>query len=505
MLRAEVLHGIAGCMATKALSCTAARLIKIILTKSMAYIYTSLYKKSFVMSSRRNFVKHATLAGAGAVFGSKGFSAQSYKRILGANDRVRAGVVGFSDRHKYSHMPCFMEHYKELNFDVVALSDIWSKRREEGAAAWAKNMQHDIVACRNNEELYSKKLVDAVFIGTADFQHALHAAEAIQAGCDAYVEKPFAETMEDNRTALKTIKASDRIVQIGSQRRSGANYHKAHEFIQSGKFGAITMVELSWNVNQPGRWRRPALLSQLKEEDTDWKRFLMNRPHENFDARKYLEFRLFWPYSSGMPGQWMSHQIDTVHWFTGLQHPRSVVANGGIYMWKDGRKNWDTMTAVFDYGPTKDAASGFQVTFTSRMHNGDENPAEIYYSNGGELNLNTNKISAHGGLTKYFADAMNMQPFLLPEMDLSQTDKVIASANTGGDTLTSAHIRNWMECVRSRKQPNAPVEAGYNHSIATMMTNAAVITGEKITFDENRQEIMTGDKPFEPFKDYRKK
>jgi predicted dehydrogenase len=77
----------------------------------------------------------------------------------------------------------------------------------------------------------------------------------------------------------------------------------------------------------------------------------MNRPFEKFDPRKYLEYRLFWPYSSGLPGQWMSHQIDTVHWFSGLQHPRSVTANGGIYVWKDGRRNWDTTTAVFEYGP----------------------------------------------------------------------------------------------------------------------------------------------------------
>jgi predicted dehydrogenase len=161
-------------------------------------------------------------------------------------------------------------------------------------------MQHDVIACRNNEEMYDKKLVDAVFISTADFQHALHAIEAVKAGCDAYVEKPFAETMEDNRAALKAIKASDRIVQIGSQRRSGQNYTAANDFIRSGKFGPITMVELTWNVNQPGRWRRPAVLSQLKEEDTDWKRYLLNRPFEAFDVRKYLEFRLFWPYSSGL-------------------------------------------------------------------------------------------------------------------------------------------------------------------------------------------------------------
>ena len=214
--------------------------------------------------SRRDFIKQTTLTSAGAFLGANAFSASSYKRIIGANDRVRVGVVGFSDRHRSSHMPCFMNHYKELNFDVVAVSDIWNRRREEGAAAWKEKMGHDVTACRNNEEMYDKKLVDAVFISTADFQHALHAIEAVKAGCDAYVEKPFAETMDDNRAALKAIKATDRIVQIGSQRRSGTNYHAAYDFINSGKFGPITMVELTWNVNQPGRWRRPDCIAAIK-------------------------------------------------------------------------------------------------------------------------------------------------------------------------------------------------------------------------------------------------
>jgi predicted dehydrogenase len=449
-----------------------------------------------MQNSRRDFIKKTAITTAGVYMGANAFSAQSYRRIIGSNDRVRVGVVGFSDRHRSSHMPSFMNHYKELNFDIVAVSDIWNKRREKGAAMWKDKMQHDIVVCRNNEEMYSKKLVDAVFVSTADFQHALHAVEAVNAGCDVYCEKPFAETMEDNRLAFKTIKASDRIVQIGSQRRSGANYIQAAEFIQSGKFGPIKMVELTWNVNQPGRWRRPALVAQLREEDTDWKRFLLNRPADTYDPRKYLEYRLFWPYSSGLPGQWMSHQIDTVHWFSGLKHPRSAVANGGIYMWKDGRKNWDTITAVFDYGPADDPSTGFQVSFQSRMDNGDEHPAEIYYSNGGELNLITNKVSPKGGLTKHFADEMNMQPNLLTEMSLDQSEKVVASANTGGDILTSNHVRNWMECVRSRKQPHAPVEAGYSHSIANIMTTAASHTGLKATFDEDTQEVIVGGKAF---------
>ncbi|MFN4810364.1 MAG: Gfo/Idh/MocA family protein [Bacteroidota bacterium] len=448
-------------------------------------------------NSRRKFIQQTFKASSSIYLGALAFSAKSYANIIGANEKVRVGVIGFSDRFKNSLLPSFMRHNQELNFDIVAVSDIWKRRRQEGVDYLKNKMQHDIIGCVNNDELYNLKNIDAVFVSTADFQHALHTIEGVRANCDVYCEKPFAETMEDNRAALKIIKSSDRIVQVGSQRRSGNNYRAAADFIQSGKFGPITMVELTWNVNQPGRWRRPSLVAQCKEEDLDWKRFLLNRPYENFDARKYLEYRLFWPYSSGMPGQWMSHQIDTVHWFSQLAHPRSVTANGGIYWWKDGRENWDTTTAVFDYGPSNDNNSGFQVVFMSRMHNGEEKPAEIYYSNGGELNLITNKISPNGGLKENMAAAMQLQANLLPELNLTDTIiKVESSANTGGDILTSSHVRNWMECIRSRKQPNAPVEAGYNHSIATIMTNAAVRTGGKATFDEKTQEVMVNGKVF---------
>ncbi|MBX2964926.1 MAG: Gfo/Idh/MocA family oxidoreductase [Cyclobacteriaceae bacterium] len=444
-------------------------------------------------NSRRTFIKKSAIAVAGAM----AFSAKSYANILGANDRVRVGVIGYSDRFKYTLLPCFLHHNKELNFELTALSDIWKIRREEGVQYVKEKSGYNVKPFRNNEELYDSKTVDAVIISTSDFQHALHTIEAAKAKCDAFVEKPFAETMEDNRAARKAVKESGIIVQIGSQRRSGANYRSAAKFIQSGKFGAITMVELTWNVNQPGRWRRPQLVAQLKEQDTDWKRFLMNRPFEPFDARKHLEYRLFWPYSSGMPGQWMSHQIDTVHWFSGLKHPRSVTANGGVYFWKDGRENWDTMTAVFDYGPSNDLTNGFQVVFGSRMHNGEERPTEIYFSNGGELNLITNKVTPNGGLSERHAQAMNMQPNLLDEAVLEDPSVQAASAAImGGDLTTSNHMRNWLECVRSRKETNAPVEAGYEHSIACIMTTAASRTGHKATFDEARQEVMAGGKVF---------
>ena len=303
----------------------------------------------------------------------------------------------------------------------------------------------------------------------------------------------------DAKAIRKAVEETKKIVQIGSQRRSGRNYIRANEFINSGKFGDIVMVEMTWNVNQPGRWRRPQLVNQIRKEDTDWDRFLLNRREKgrkpDWDPRKYLEFRLFWPYSSGIPCQWMSHQIDTVHWFSGLPHPRSVVANGGIYQWHDGRQNFDTMTAVFDYGPLNDMSKGFQVVYSSRFSNSAGGVKELYYSNAGMLNLDTNKITPEGGLRAKEAAEMKLQPNLLAEMSLADATAqtpVATSANTGADNLTSAHMRNWMECIRSRQTPHADVHAGYNHSTAICMTIAALQTGKRVTFDDGKQEVVVG-------------
>lgn len=452
------------------------------------------------LNNRRDFLKTTGAAVAATAFS---MSARSYGSIRGANDRVNVGVVGCGDRMKGGDLPAFFASAKDLNFQIVAVSDIWNRRREQGAAYIQQlaGSSDPVEPVRNNEELYARKDVDAVIIASADFQHALHGIEAVEAGRDAYVEKPTAHTMQDARRFLAAVKKSGRIVQIGTQRRSTPSYIKAAEYIQSGKFGDIVMVEMTWNVNQPGRWRRPDVVPLLKEEDTDWKRYLMNRPYEPFDARKYLEFRLFWPYSSGIPDQWLVHQIDTVHWFTSLPHPRSCVANGGIYLWKDGRKNWDTMTAVFDYGPIDDLTRGFQVQYTSRFTNSAGGVKELYYSNGGMLDMSNQTVTPTGGLTARSAAEMNLQPNLLPSFSLLETAETVSTdANTGSghraDPETAANMRNWMECVRSRKTPNAPIEAGYAHSIALCMNIAAIQTGEKVTFDDKTQQVLAGGKVY---------
>ena len=448
----------------------------------------------FENNNRREFLK----AGSAAVAATAvSWNARSYAQVMGANDRVRVGIVGCGDRMKGGDLPAFQANAKDMNFQIVAVSDIWNRRREEGAAYIQKLCGNPVDPVRNNDELYARKDVDAVIVATADFQHAQHGVEAVNAGRDAYVEKPTAHNMKDARNFRAAVHKTGKIVQIGTQRRSTPKYMKAAEYIKSGAFGDIVMVEMTWNVNQPGRWRRPKDVPLLKEEDTDWKRYLLNYPMVSFDARKYLEFRLFWPYSSGIPDQWLVHQIDTVHWFTGLPHPRSVVANGGIYLWKDGRQNWDTMTAVFDYGPLDDLTKGFQVQYSSRFTNSAGGVKELYYSNGGMIDMDKGVVTNTGGLSARSAAEMDMQPNLLNGFSLSEKAAAVATdADTHGDPETTANMRNWMECVRSRKTPNASIEAGYSHSIALCMNVAAIQTGEKVTFDEKTQQVMAGGKVY---------
>jgi predicted dehydrogenase len=282
-------------------------------------------------------------------------------------------------------------------------------------------------------------------------------------------------------------------VQIGTQRRSGRETIKARDFIQSGEFGEVNLVQMTSNANQPMRWRRPKLVEVLRKEETDWKRFLMGRTKDEWDAQKYIEFRLYWPYSSGIPCQWMVHQIDAMHFITGLSRPRSVTAQGGVYSWRDGRINPDTVTAIFDYGPLNDPAKGFQVIFHSRMNNSAGGSGDVYHSINGVFNASTGKVSPDGGLTERYAKGR--KPTSLVEKSLFEEEKPGVKA----ESSVHAHMRNWMECIRSRKPAIADIQAGYQHSVALCMTIAAMHSGRRATFDEAKQEVtLTNGKPLGP-------
>lgn len=426
----------------------------------------------------------------------------------GANEKIRVACVGYSDRFHQTLLPCFLHHSKELGFDMVAVADLWKKRLDEHAKpAIEKAIGHEVEAFGSDIALYEAKKrlgLDAVIISTADFQHAQHAVHAAEAGCDAYCEKPIAEDMYSANLLLDAVNAKraggamnpGSVLQVGSQRRSGRRYMAARDFIRSGKFGDISSVNLTWNVNQPRRWRRDEeLVASLKKEDVDWNLWLLDRdPKENpFDPRKYLEFRLFWPFSSGIPGQWMCHQIDTVAWFMGQPYPKSAVASGGLYQWADGRQSYDTFATLMEYGESGVKGGGFQVMFQSRQTNcaggtdpHHESPVEKYFGPNGCIDLGSGCVTNEG------VERAKPTSEKLP----APSETVVTSANTGGDPLTSAHMRNWMECVRARTNPNAPVEAGYSHSVALIMSNAALRTGLRATFDGETRQVLAGGKPW---------
>jgi predicted dehydrogenase len=421
-------------------------------------------------------------------------AALSYSRILGANDRVRTGLVGFSDRAHDALIPAFFANAKQQNFEMGAVADIWKLRRDEAATWISKLATSQVEALRNEEELFARKDIDAVIIATADFQHAPHATAAVRAGKDVYVEKPLANQISDARALLKAVTSTSRVVQIGTQRRSAKNTIAARNFIQSGEFGAINEVRLTSHFNQPARWLRRELIAKLRAEDTDWNRWRLQRSKESFNARHYFEFRLFWPYSTGMFDQWMVHQIDALHMITGLKYPRTAVASGGTYTYRDGRTSPDTAIALFEYG---DAPNTFLVEFSGRMANAAGGTEDTYYSHKGTLQTGAGKVSGDGGLIERYAKLAGQSADTLPDKQLfAGPAKKPGRQSSGEDELradatTSAHMKNWMECVRSRKAPVADIHAGYGHSIALCMAITAFHKGKKVSFDERTQDIVT--------------
>ena len=257
-----------------------------------------------------------------------------------------------------------------MNFEFVAVSDIWNRRREEGAA-YIQKVSGNNVDPRPQQR---RALRPQRYRRRPDRHRRLPARPTRHRGRQSWprrlrrkAHRPHAWTTP--ASSSRPSRDPSRIMQVGTQRRCTPSYQ------QGGRIHQVRQVRRHRHgrddlERQPARTLAPPRSSCRcsRKKTPTGSATCSTVPHEPFDARKYLEFRLFWPYSSGIPDQWLVHQIDTVHWFTGLPHPRSVVANGGIYLWKDGRTNWDTMTAVFDYGPLDDLIEGLPGPVLLALH-----------------------------------------------------------------------------------------------------------------------------------------
>ena len=248
------------------------------------------------------------------------------------------------------------------NVEVTAVCDLWKVNRERAVSESSRHYGRAPRAFQHLEDVLALKDVDAVLIATPEHSHSPILELAVKAGKDVYVEKPMGNVLEEARSARAAVLASQRIVQVGTQHRSEPYPRAARELVASGALGEVSKVEVEWNYHGP-RWRGRPEVAQIREQDTDWRAWLMTKPYRPFDPRLYFEFRLYRDFSSGIPDQWMSHGIDLVHWFMGDSYPRSVVAHGGVFAWPDGRENPDTFQALLEY------PKGFLVSYSTSFGN----------------------------------------------------------------------------------------------------------------------------------------
>jgi predicted dehydrogenase len=447
------------------------------------------------LSGRNQLGRRSFLAGSAATVGT---TALSYGRILGANDRISLGHIGVGRRgRELASVAAGLKDSHQV--EMTAVCDLWKVNRDRAAQTAAKDYSRNPRSFQYAEDLLALQDVDAVIISTADFQHAPILKLAAEAGKHAYCEKPMANVLEDAKSARDAVRSRKLIIQIGTQHRSEPYQVAAKEWISRGVLGSVSKAEIVWNFHGP-RWRGRSEVKQIKEEDTDWSRWLLTKSYRPFDPRAYFEFRLYRDFSSGIPDQWMSHGIDMIHYLLDDHFPKSVVASGGIYAWHDGRENPDTFQALLEY------PSGFLVSYSTSFGNDSDSFTRLMGKKatlinvGGEGSPRWKLVEERGTheanpfvhrkskLLTLGAGEFHSLPWhqrlLTGAMEKTSGSLPLVSDNN------PAHMKNWFGCMRSHKQPNATVEDGFAHSVAVIMAARAQREGKKLYWDARTERIL---------------
>jgi predicted dehydrogenase len=275
---------------------------------------------------------------------------------------------------------------------------------------------------------------------------------------------------------------------MGTQHRSQPYPLAARDIVRSGRIGKVMRIEQEWNVNHE-RWHGRPEVAELKEQDTDWNRWLLGKPYQPFDPRVYLEFRLYKNFSSGIFDQWMSHGVDLVHLWTDATAPQSVVTNGGIFVWKDGRENADTISTTMVY------PQGFLYSYSTTFGNsyrpfsrilGTKGTIVNYGGEGASLFVVTGEGQEHDPVS-YDAPPGNG-----PATDKAEVVRVdhIPANTEGPDDDDPEHLLNWLRAMRDRRTPNANVDHGFSHAVACIMATEAYWSGKRVYWDAEKEEIV---------------
>jgi predicted dehydrogenase len=385
------------------------------------------------------------------------------QRVPGANDRIGVAVIGCGTRGLLSEV---LQFGRGLNVEAVAVCDTWREQRERAAAQVKEATGTEPKQFVHYQEVLACKEVDGVLISTPDHQHCTQLSAAIRAGKDVYVEKPLAMEMKELIEAVDTVKKSDRVVQVGTQVRSWPPSVAGRAFVASGGLGKIIKIEQSRNNYRPYWYSTGA--RQANEADVDWKAFLMHRKFRPWNADQYVAWYGYHEFSRGPHAGYMAHFADLLHFVTGAKYPARVVALGGIYRWKDERTAPDSIEVVMEY-PEERFLVRYNTTFGT----------------------NANSFLKFIG-TRGVMDATNWnKAWLLSGDGFPEPDRIPAGARIP-EIESTPHMKNWFECLRSRKPPNATIDDGYNHAVACIMADEAYVRGKRMVYDPTRRAIHEG-------------
>jgi len=382
---------------------------------------------------------------------------------------IRVGIVGPGGRGTAVMKEC-IEFGGKFNARVVAACDIWNARRDAAAKLLRESYGTEPRIYSRYDDMLAARELDAVIIATPDHLHARMLQAAVEAGLDAYCEKPMGNVLGETNAALDAVKRTGRIVQIGTQRRSYPKYRAAMRMIQEGRIGQIVRADVIWNEYSPFRWsRKEDDLKALKESDINWKEFLGSKPDRPFDPRIYRSFRLFRDFSSGIIDQWMTHGIDVVHMLTGEPYPMTAYTEGYNAISKDYRENPDTIECVLQYGF---GGRRFMATYATCLANAAGKATRIIGTRGAAEVEDVWRITGKGVNSP---EAAKDEP--IPD-----------------EPGVVHHMANWLDCVRRRDSAGlyCDASAGYGHSVACIMATDSLWAGKRMKFDPVRRSITEG-------------
>lgn len=428
---------------------------------------------------RRDFVKASAL----------GMTALSASRVLGANDRVNVALIGCGGRGRF-----VAQKMREApNVAYTAVADVY-KTNGEIARKWAGE---DAKFFQDFRKILELKEVDAVHIATPDHWHAIQSVLACQAGKDVYVEKPTSLTIREGRVMVDAARKHNRIVQVGTQHRSAPHFMKIAEMIQRGDIGEVKFVRV-WNYDNHtpnGIGRKPV---EAPPADLDWEMYLGPSPKTPYTRNRFLStFRYFWDYSGGFITDFGNHRLDTMQQIMGVSAPKTISAVGGVYVVKDDRETPDFLTVTYEY-------DNFVATYEGCNLNGHgmggRTPGHRYYNARGESDQ-PNGIAFYGTEATIYAERIGWEIFPEPEQRfaLGASRDAAPPPRKRAETVkrmwenvpepTAAHCVNFVECVRSRKTPNADIEIGHRGTSMALLGNIAMRTGQKLKWDAKQEKF----------------